>query len=252
MTQTKLDPIERLKWLDWVLRQRFVGASPAEAAFYFRYFLPARALARRTYAEFDPHALQELEGRLLGQGWDKYLIHIRAHLLVAAYHIYELGLDRGPKRALLDIGTGAGYVPYLSARFGHSALAADLNDSVVFNEMIEFLGVDRRTWRVEPFQPAPDFGRRFDLVTGFAVDFDTSGCSGEDRWLRPQWKYFLEDLARNHMDPAGRMVFAIKRFKGGTGASRYDADLFDYFASVGARFPRKSRVCFDSIAGLLR
>jgi SAM-dependent methyltransferase len=233
---------------------RFQGASPAELNFYLRYWGKTRRLAKELEESIDPSRLREVTDRNVDAGgnpeWDKYLREIAQHLLIGAYHIYELGLDRGPERSVLDIGCGAGFFLYSTMKFGHAAMGADIDDVQLFNETIEMLGVERIVWRIEPYEAAPDFGRKFDLVTAFALQFDRSGCEPGKRWTKPQWKFFLEDLARNHLNPHGQIYVAVQRFKGGTGFNVYDDELFDYFASMGASFPRKCRVRFRSLGRL--
>ena len=53
-------------------------------------------------------------------------------------YVYQLGLaDSKEKKNILDIGTGVGYFPYICNRFGHNAMAFDLGDYDLFNDMIE-------------------------------------------------------------------------------------------------------------------
>lgn len=233
--------------------ERFRKASPAELRFYFRHYPIARLRAAASARRINRHRLEAERRRLdveaPDRAWLKYLDPI-PHLTLAWLHVFELGLHKGPPRRVLDIGTGAGYFPLVLEELRHTAIASDLDCFPVFNAIIDVLRIRRIPWEVKPFQPAPSFGAPVDVVTAFAMDFDLSGCAGEDRWGRPQWEFFLRDLACNVMQPHGTACFGIKRFKGGTGINAYDEDLFAFFQETGADLPRKCRVIYRGVEQL--
>ncbi|HYY28174.1 MAG TPA: hypothetical protein VE860_09535, partial [Chthoniobacterales bacterium] len=104
-------------------------------------------------------------------GWPKYVD--AAHWLnLAIRQARGLHLDRRPPLRILDIGSGAGYFLFVCKQFGHAVMGLDLDWPLMYAEMFELLQIPRQIWRIEPFQPLPDLGVRFDLVTGFAVCFN--------------------------------------------------------------------------------
>ena len=87
-------------------------------------------------------------------------------------------------------------------------MGLDLDWPPMYAEMFEMLEMPRRVWRIEPFQPLPDLGRRFDLLTGFAVCFNSHGS--DDVWGIKEWDFFLDDVLREHRDQDGRDLFRAK------------------------------------------
>ena len=58
---------------------------------------------------------------------------------------YELGLHRSPpRRKVLDLGTGCGYFPYICNYFGHTTVTTDLDAVPMYDEITEFLRLDKR------------------------------------------------------------------------------------------------------------
>ncbi|HTE07007.1 MAG TPA: hypothetical protein VK824_12515, partial [Planctomycetota bacterium] len=141
-----------------------------------------------------------------GHGYSKYL-DFAGQLVEKFAHVRRLGLARPPQRAVLDLGTGSGFFPYLCGRLGHRAAALDVDDTPMYDELVAALGVDRRVHRIEALAPLPDFGRRFDLVTAFQICFN--GHKTEAPWTATEWRWFLEHLARTHLSPDGEVFLAF-------------------------------------------
>ena len=71
-----------------------------------------------------------------------------------------------------------------ASSLGHSVMGLDLDWPPMYAEMFQMMEMPRRVWRIEPFQPLPDLGARFDFLTGFAVCFNSHGsdaCLGRER-----------------------------------------------------------------------
>jgi hypothetical protein len=82
-------------------------------------------------------------------------------------------------------------------RLGHDVLGLDTGEHALYGELTELFGVPRIVWRIKPFEPLPDLGRRFDWITAFSIAFDTVQ-DGEERWGPSEWNFLLEDLRDRH------------------------------------------------------
>jgi hypothetical protein len=159
----------------------------------------------------------------------KYL-DVDSFLAVNLARAYALDLPRAKPMRILDIGTGTGYFPFVCQHFGHTALALDMDDKPIYNDVIRFLGVDRRTWQVRAFEPLPDLGARFHLVTAFRIVFNQNSLP-DQVWRVPQWSYFLEDLRQHQLVPNGRVYLDLNPEKDG---KRYDPATREFFQRQGA------------------
>ena len=147
---------------------------------------------------------------IVGVGRKKYLA-IKPWMKLNLRYLYLLGLHKPPRPLrILDIGTGFGYFPFLCQSFGHVAVGLDLDMRDMYNDAIRILGVDRRTWRVEAYQPLPDLGEKFDVVTAFMICFDNHGDKSEP-WGIEEWNFLLNDLKTRQMTEQCRILFQFNR-----------------------------------------
>lgn len=224
-------PAKFRKLMDGALRDPELGPQAVRLFRYVEEHLDAQGYARLA----QRHENDEAE-------WDKYL-YLPYWLLQKLGHAVMLGLHRRPGLRILDLGTGVGHFLYVCRALGHETVGLDLDDSALFNELVDFLGLDRRVHAVRAFEPLPDLGGRFDLVTAFATCFDWH----EGRpWGPTEWDWFLADLARNQLRPGGRVFMALNRPYDG---QPYDEALRRYFEATGATFLLDGvGVLYDSMA----
>ena len=161
------------------------------------------------------------------KGWPKY-VDVTHRLELAIKQARLLQLDRRKPLRVLDIGSGAGYFLFVCKRLGHSVLGLDLDWPPMYAEMFELLEMPRKIWRIEPFQPLPNLGGRVDLVTGFAVCFNSHGSTSV--WGMKEWDFFLDDVRKNILAPKGEIYFELNPERWGY----YTPELGEFFRQQGA------------------
>ena len=182
-------------------------------------------------ARIDTDRLREIQQRHLGSSarYAKYA-DIEHWLAINLPRVQELKLDRSSSKQILDLGCGAGFFLFLAKQSGHSCVGVDVGDHALSNELIELFGIDRLTWRIRAFEPLPDFGRQFDLITAFSAAFNRN--ADETRgWTADEWEFFLNDISR-HLKPSGQILLEINSGKDG----RYFLpEIRDFFLKHCAR-----------------
>ena len=182
-------------------------------------------------ARIDNDRLREIQQRHLGSSarYAKYA-DIEHWLAINLPRVQELKLDRSTSKQILDLGCGAGFFLFLAKQSGHSCVGVDVGDYSLSNELIELFGIDRLTWRIRAFEPLPDFGRQFDLITAFSAAFNRN--ADETRgWTADEWEFFLSDISR-HLKPRGEILLEINSGKDG----RYFLpEIRDFFLKRCAR-----------------
>ena len=174
---------------------------------------------RERYAEASP-----------SPGYSKYL-DVAPYLAMQVRYARELGLapkSGGPRR-ILDIGTGAGYFPFVCRHYGHQATGLDLDTTPMYNDLVRLLGVDRMTWRVAPFVSLPAFPERFDCVTAMQMKFNARPQGGP--WGREEWGFFLEDLANRVAHPDAQVFLGFNADRSGVAVGE---DLSAFLRERGA------------------
>src|SRR6266513_1611329 len=110
--------------------------------------------------------------------------------------VQDLKLHRSRPLRVLDLGCGGGFFLFILKRLGHSVLGLDVDESPLFKELLEVFGVPRTVFRIEPFEPLPDLGQKFDWITAFSVNFNLYHPAKE-RWGTAEWDFFLRDLQQH-------------------------------------------------------
>lgn len=222
--------------LTYKLKKVVSGDALASARRHVRQWLigraPLRLDAAKITATIDREKFKEIYDRYgmknPGDEWPKYL-EIERWMEINLKRVRDLGLDLGGRKSVLDIGSGTGYFLYICQYLGHDALGMDLDEERGFGEMIELLGVKRVIWRVEAYQPLPDLGKKFDVITAHMICFN--GHKSDKLWKISEWEYFLDDLAANHLVPGGQVCLELNREYDD---SLYTPELKAYFESRGA------------------
>ncbi len=180
--------------------------------------LDAFALLREKHKDLPPYP-----------GPGKYLeiaTWLRRHMT----HVKALGLLDGPPRRILDLGTGNGYFPFLCGRFGHEVVAFDLGDYALYNDLVDFLEVDRRKGAIVRYEPLPDLDGPFDLVTAFNICFNEQ--NSPTMWEPPEWEFFLRDVVDHQLAAGGEIFLKLNPLRKPGG---YDEKpLLSWFESQGA------------------
>ena len=182
---------------------------------------------RKRYAVADP-----------GADWPKYL-DLDRWMGINIRRIRQIELDLARPRRILDLGCGAGYFLYIAQLLGHSGVGLDMDRLSMFREVTRLLGVHRVVQRIDAFQPLPDLGEKFDVITAFMICFNNHKMP--DLWKVPEWEFFLDDLSK-HLTPRGRVWLELNQEYDGT---FYTRELKELFQKRGAKISEQ-KVIFSS------
>jgi SAM-dependent methyltransferase len=166
------------------------------------------------------------------KGWPKY-VDAGHRLELAIRQARSVQLDRRKPLRILDIGSGAGYFLFVCKQLGHRVLGLDLDWPPMYAETFEMMEMPRCVWRIEPFQPLPDLGGRFDFLTGFAVCFNSHGS--DHVWGIKEWEFFLDDVEKSVLSDSGEMYFELNPEPWGY----YTPELGEFFRRRGAQVEGK-------------
>jgi SAM-dependent methyltransferase len=194
--------------------------------------LPLAPLA----AKIDQARLVELQARYAqsSEHYAKYADVMR-WLRLNIVRAQDLKLHRCPRQSVLDLGCGGGFFLFVLQHLEHSCLGLDIDAYPLFTELLHLFRVERRVWTIRPYEPLPNLGRKFDLITAFSIDFNRE--SKRDWWWGPpEWAFFLDDL-KSHLNPGGRIFLGLNPKGDG---KYYTAELREFFLKRGASVEREN------------
>ena len=197
------------------------------------------------YARIDQAKLAAIQTQYAGskEHYAKYA-DVRRWLRLNIVRAQDLKLHRCRPKSVLDLGCGGGFFLFVVKHLGHTGLGLDIDEFPLFTQLLELFHVERRVWAIRPFEPLPDLGRKFDLVTAFSVDFNRISKQ-EWSWGPPEWEYFLNDL-RRHLNPGGSIFLGLNPRKD---KDFYTPELRDFFLSRGASVERENVLFPSELAG---
>ncbi|HEY0794059.1 MAG TPA: class I SAM-dependent methyltransferase [Chthoniobacterales bacterium] len=208
-----------------------------------RAFHPIRL--ENVLAQVDQRRLAEIRDKygVTGEGthWPKYVDATR-WLRLNIKRAQQLRLNARPQPLrILDLGSGGGYFLIVSRYLGHSGVGLDLDDPPMYGEMFQAFGLQRTVWRIQAYEPLPDLGERFDLVTAFSICFNEH--KQPDVWGPQQWAFLLKDLKARVLKPSGEIYLGMNPEPGGV---FYTPGLKEYFLDHGATIDR-AKVWFKMV-----
>jgi len=194
---------------------------------------PDVALVERILDGVSDPALAQLRATYLKNGASSFLdvVFFTYHKLRLAR---TLGLETGPARSVWDIGCGGGHFSRVCRHFGHFVLGTD-QQHPVYGDIANVLGVERTINIIEADTPTADFGRRFDVVTAIAVEFNHLYPRGVPPryWTLDHWRFLFNDLMRRQLNFPGRIYIDLNcEQRDGRGV--YNVELMRLCAQHGA------------------
>lgn len=200
---------------------------------YYRLSRPLRA--KTLLKKIDSVGMDRIRAKYEVPGervaWPKY-VDANNWIEIAIKQVRNLHLDRTRGKTILDLGSGAGYFLFTCRQFGHEGIGLDLPEPAYFGEMFNLLGLKRVIWTINAYEPLPDLGRKFDLVTAFAVCFN--GHRSDKVWAQAEWEFFLRDLESRFLNPGGEIFLAINPEPYG----HFTRELARYFRDRGGLIER--------------
>lgn len=165
--------------------------------------IPERYAAKK-YAHIlaHTHGIEKLHSLVCGyEQYNKYRDYER-YLAINFRRIFDLGLDKQKGLDVFDIGCGGGFFLGLSRVYGHNPYGLDIGGIELYDKMIEFLEIPRQVHHIKPQEAMPSVGKRFDLITAFAICFHKTA---NGVWGPEDWNFFLKDLEENFAKKGARL-----------------------------------------------
>lgn len=149
-----------------------------------------RALVDRVMARIDCAKLAAVAQRWDGNPFAKYF-DPGVWVSINVERAMAIGLDRSPRRRVIDMGCGFGYFLLVARELGHDAIGVDLPEPL-YQEARRALGVQHLVTEasIDATQPLPVRPRSGDVVTAHMICFNGHGT--RSLWGVANWTSFLD------------------------------------------------------------
>lgn len=124
--------------------------------------------------------------------------------------------ETGPRKRILDIGSGASHFLTICRYYGHDAIGTEIPDhkdekrpTHLYNALADLYKTTRMKHRLVPMQDFPELPPNLDLVTSFSVAFNR--YRGK-MWTIGEWDFFLSQI-RRHIKPGGELFLMLVQNK---------------------------------------
>ena len=214
-----------------------------------------RALFQRVVGRIDPDAHLALQDKYRSDARINDPTYMYKYLDVCPWlkdkvaRAFTMGLVDSPPLRILDLGAGAGHFLAVCDALGHETVGIDLAFPL-YIDLCALMGVDRRTWRVNPREPLPRSLGGFDLITAFQVKFDHLGfdpARGHLYWSLADWDFFIRDVTGERMRYPGRLCLQLNSRVLPDGTRERFTDVLAACKATGARVNETaSEICFAS------
>ena len=139
---------------------------------------------------------------------NKYFVDATDTIKEQLYWAHKLELNNSAPLSVLDIGTGAGFFPYICREYGHHAESCDdVELGSRWAPGYKLLNIEPKSYYVYKNTSIEDiFEQKFDIITSFRSTIGTTtyiehldgtGDCIIDVWDVDEWKFFLKDCSKN-------------------------------------------------------
>jgi|TARA_B110000196_G_C20958020_1_gene572582 SAM-dependent methyltransferase len=129
------------------------------------------------------------------------------------------------KKNILDIGTGAGYFPFICKELGHEGFCIDVPGNDLYDQITDSLSLVKYKRLIKSFEPLSlKTDERFDLITAYMICFNNH--KQKDLWGSEQWRFFISDLQSNYLKENGKIVLNFNEEEPGF---YFSSELKSYF-----------------------
>lgn len=161
-----------------------------------------------------------------GIHYQKYL-DVDFWVFEALRRVYFLELNRSASKKILDLGTGAGYFPFICKFYGHEAEGLDVPDNSLYNIIISTIGVKRHEQYIHSGEVLK-LNEKYDMITAFMICFNNHKTA--KLWHIQEWDFFLNNLYKDHLKIGGRVFLS---FNPESDDMPIHKELVDYFIKNG-------------------
>lgn len=143
---------------------------------------------------------------------NKYFINAETTIKEQLDWAHYLNLNNAASLDILDIGTGAGFFPFICRAYGHNVESCDELYKLYWDEGYEVLNLTPKNYLVEKNKSIGNiFGKKFDVIVSFRSFLGTTKYwipqNEVDIWGIDEWKFFFKDCSKHLLKSDDSYIF---------------------------------------------
>ncbi len=163
------------------------------------------------------------------QSFEKYFILKELFIQEALIRVQKLYLNNSKsKLSILDLGTGAGYFPFICNYYQNESEAIDILGNKFYDESTNALKLKKYHQKII-FDEKLITNKKYDLVCAYMICFN--GHKSEALWTNKEWGAFLINIIENNLNSNGRIFLSFNLENDGKPFSKELKHFFSFFAS---------------------
>jgi SAM-dependent methyltransferase len=163
------------------------------------------------------------------ESFEKYFILKELFIQEALIRVQKLHLNNSKsKLSILDLGTGAGYFPFICNYYQNESEAIDISGNKFYDESTNALKLKKYHQKII-FDEKLTTNKKYDLVCAYMICFN--GHKSEALWANKEWGAFLINIIENNLNSNGRIFLSFNLENDGKPFSKDLKQFFSFFAS---------------------
>lgn len=145
---------------------------------------------------------------------NRYMVHAEDTIKEQLQWAHSLKLHETAPLDILEIGTGAGFFPFIGGIYGHNVVSCDDRyPGSWWEEGYQLLNIDPINYFIYKNTSVNNtFKRKFDMIVSFRSTIGTSTYvdppdDGVDVWNIDEWLFFFKDCSKNLLKSSESFMF---------------------------------------------
>ena len=205
---------------------------------FIEYFLIKKNILNKHSSLKINHNIKETET------FEKYFVLKNNFIQHGLIRATQLNIHKKSELSILDLGTGAGYFPYICNFYGNYAECLDIEGNEYYDQSTDALSLIKYHHEIVYSKKLP-IDKKYDLICAYMICFN--GHKTKELWGIHEWSIFLKNVIEKNLKEEGKIFLSFNLEDDGQPFSK---DLKKFFNSFSRSFS-KNEILISNNKGLI-
>lgn len=198
--------------------------------YFFKVFIDYFSIRKNIW---DKHRSIKVNSNIQeAETYEKYFVLKNNFIQHGLMRVTQLNLHKKNKLSILDLGTGAGYFPYICNFYGNYAECLDIKDNEFYDHSTDALSLVKYHHEIVFNKKLPT-NKKYDLICAYMICFN--GHKTEALWGVHEWSVFLREIIQKNLKDGGKIFLSFNLEDDG---KPFSEDLKKFFNSFSKSFSK--------------